>query len=1040
MCVQTSDYNPDVEILERDQNDDFEWSLLQSGISENFKELYPFVFVLPDLPKFAEKGWGLAGKLFMAGADSGWRGITTLYDQTATQPDFTPFGGKSCTPGSSAVMFPDGRIMKFGGSGAPSRMTEVIDFSSPNAPAPVWRRTAPTSVGRHYSTAVVLPDGTVLATGGSMRSNQGDLQESSFAIRTTELFSPGTAGEPGAETWCRLADIPPAGENMSPIYRGYHSQSFLLPDGRVFLGSGGQGGGSLVDHTDYQFFFPPYLFAGPRPAIALPDDPVITTGSITTLTFDRLNEVDIEKVTLIKLSSSTHNWDMEQRFLELDILAIDAETVTVAAPTSTCYATPGPYMLFALSADDGGVPSIGQYLYVDGGCEASEEAADPPAIPVSMGITNAPHGDGLDVACGSTTGQITLSTFGRSVENLCQAFSACPENGTVTLEARLLRSDNQTVPSGGIVLDTAQVAFSDGVPSVSDDLSIRAKAAAWTATIPGLGEGRNVVQICASVASLTFCKEQTVHVKELDIGPDAGGYRATTIERRFVPLSRIPGSRRVPLTNDGVHFIAFPAGFTFPFYGTYYNGIHVMANGGLRLASGATSSTNTAFPTGTIAGPHIAPFWDALDVESGGRVLSLYQGDRMVVSWERVSHALVTNGHTISFQAHLFNDGRIEFHYEDVALHSANYNDGASASIGVQDASQSVGLSVSANDSTLLSGAKALAISPSECVASALRASHDTPCTPALPLQAPARSYVCGDGEVTVPTPPLPTICDVPPDAFVHGTVPTASSHRPVIADAMRLPAGLHTVQWSVHQPIETPTGRAYSPYSDPSEQLLEVKEVHMPYLCCDPGQTVHTLTSSADTAVYGVTATEPVCVEGLRGDDDVESGAAADVLMGNEGDDVLAGGGGSDRLYGGSGDDQLAGEDGSDLLYGDDGLDYVIGGNGNDQLRGGPGDDELDGEDGEDVIFPGSGADQVLGGDDDDDIVILDLCEAASGEVLDGGPGDDRLLVPSGVTWADLTLAGVSILNIEHLVELDPYRFGASDCDANGDLVVSDD
>jgi hypothetical protein len=146
---------------------------------------------------------------------------------------------------------------------------------------------------------------------------------------------------------------------------------------------------------------------------------------------------------------------MEQRFLELDILSVTSTEVTVDAPPSTCYATPGPYMLFALSDDD--VPSIGEYVYVTGECDAAEDPADPPPTPSTLTVTNGLEIDGLQAFCGSATSQLSLATFGRTVNELCQVFGACPANETVELEARLIASDTQSVPGGGTVLDTGEV-------------------------------------------------------------------------------------------------------------------------------------------------------------------------------------------------------------------------------------------------------------------------------------------------------------------------------------------------------------------------------------------------------------------------------------------------------------------------------------------------------------------------------------------------------------------------------------------------------
>src|SRR5262245_47183542 len=69
----------------------------------------------------------------------------------------------------SSVMYGDGKAMILGGNprdadAFPSRTAEVIDLL---APTPSWRSTAPMRSGRRHANATLLPDGTVLVTGGS---------------------------------------------------------------------------------------------------------------------------------------------------------------------------------------------------------------------------------------------------------------------------------------------------------------------------------------------------------------------------------------------------------------------------------------------------------------------------------------------------------------------------------------------------------------------------------------------------------------------------------------------------------------------------------------------------------------------------------------------------------------------------------------------------------------------------------------------------------------------------------------------------------
>jgi Ca2+-binding RTX toxin-like protein len=156
---------------------------------------------------------------------------------------------------------------------------------------------------------------------------------------------------------------------------------------------------------------------------------------------------------------------------------------------------------------------------------------------------------------------------------------------------------------------------------------------------------------------------------------------------------------------------------------------------------------------------------------------------------------------------------------------------------------------------------------------------------------------------------------------------------------------------------------------------------------------------------------------------DDTLSGGSggADRLDGGPGDDLLEGGdeqnafGNGDTLQGGLGNDLLKGMGGNDLLQGDEGNDTLDGGAGNDALYGGAGNDILDGFDGNDTLVDSEGNNVLRGGAGNDSIYAAQLSfpHAGSGATVDGGAGDDNITVgrsDSTVTGG----AGNDIINIE--------------------------
>ena len=179
--------------------------------------------------------------------------------------------------------------------------------------------------------------------------------------------------------------------------------------------------------------------------------------------------------------------------------------------------------------------------------------------------------------------------------------------------------------------------------------------------------------------------------------------------------------------------------------------------------------------------------------------------------------------------------------------------------------------------------------------------------------------------------------------------------------------------------------------------------------------------------------------VTGGPGADTIEGGPDNDMLVGNEGDDVIRGGSGADEIYGEDGDDVIEGGAGTDFLVGGNGQDSLSGGDQSDLLFGNDGDDRLSGDAGDDYLQGGFGADTLLGGAGDDRLdgtfaagdSIFGPFDEDQGDVLDGGDGDDTIVigagdVATGGDGADTFVSGSFIELAElagHVTDFDPSR-----------------
>ncbi len=252
---------------------------------------------------------------------------------------------------STAVMFEPGRILLFGGG---TRQALVIDVRAGGAPVVTPAGTL--SSARQWVDGTLLPDGRVLATGGSVKQSSivTDDPISTYGSNlTAEIWDPAT----NRWTVGSSAQVP----------RLYHSTAVLLPDGRVLTAGGGSPG--PITRADAELYHPDYLTTAagtpmPRPRILGISEDTVTAGQRLAITVP--NGSDIARVTLVKTGSVTHSFNMEQRFVELGFEVSDganSDTVVTHLPDNDATITPGYYLLSVLGS--GGIPSISELVKVE---------------------------------------------------------------------------------------------------------------------------------------------------------------------------------------------------------------------------------------------------------------------------------------------------------------------------------------------------------------------------------------------------------------------------------------------------------------------------------------------------------------------------------------------------------------------------------------------------------------------------------------------------------------------------------------------------
>ncbi|MFD1661918.1 galactose oxidase-like domain-containing protein [Streptomyces caeni] len=297
------------------------------------------------------------GKIFYSGSNAGYGPDDVGRDPGVWNVDTNTFtkvpglGDPTMMETSGTVLLPpaqDERFLVIGGGGVgesklSSKRTRLIDLKAKN---PRFVDGPSLEKGTRYPQSSVLPDDTVLVSGGS-EDYRG---RSDSNIRQARIYHPDTS------TFQRVAD-PLVGRN-------YHSGSILLPDGRVmFFGSDSLYGDKANTRPGtfeqrIEIYTPPYLYRDARPSLSGGPRTIARGASGT---FTSRHAATIKKARLIRPSVSTHVTDVDQRSIALDFTT-SGTRITVTVPKNRNLVPSGWYMLFV--DDDQGTPSTAQWVRV----------------------------------------------------------------------------------------------------------------------------------------------------------------------------------------------------------------------------------------------------------------------------------------------------------------------------------------------------------------------------------------------------------------------------------------------------------------------------------------------------------------------------------------------------------------------------------------------------------------------------------------------------------------------------------------------------
>jgi hypothetical protein len=336
--------------------------------------LYPRMHLMPS-GLIASVGAGLDDRVY--NPDTGrwlWRGTTTARHY-----------GTSVLLPLENIDTEKGKILVCGGSPLPTEnSTNSAQIAEPSGTGLTRRNVQSMRHARKHLNPVILPTGQIVMFGGNLRG------WATSPVLNPEMF------DPVSETW---TDWPAA-----TVPRMYHGVALLLQDGRVW--TAGTTPTSLTKELRVEIFNPWYI-SETRPTIS--GNP--TGGAYgNTITIPTPNAADITKVSLVRVSSTTHHYNTDQRLIWLQIQGTTSSSVTVKAPINNKLAPPGYYLVHILNG--AGVPSIGTFIKIPG---SADNPPPPPSDTTAPTVAITSPANGATIS-GPSTG-VPVNVAGTASDN-----------------------------------------------------------------------------------------------------------------------------------------------------------------------------------------------------------------------------------------------------------------------------------------------------------------------------------------------------------------------------------------------------------------------------------------------------------------------------------------------------------------------------------------------------------------------------------------------------------------------------------------------
>jgi hypothetical protein len=398
---------------------------------------YPRAYVAPD------------GKVFGVSYDQMWKldpSGTGKVTSLGTLPVAIGVSGSSVMYAPGKLLFAGGGQYNNGSSQVGTNRATVVDI---NGAAPRTAETSAMRLARNWLNLTVLPNGEVLANGGTRVGAQAGAANSAY---DSEIWNPTTGKWRDAAKAQRI--------------RSYHSTAVLMPSGTVLTAAGGVPGPE--DNFNAEIYYPPYLFTkGADGRVRWADRPRITgiSGSLTyggTVSLGLADGRTLTSLSLTRATSVTHSYNTDQRRVPLSFRQ-NGTTVTATMPANANLLPPGSYLLSGVDAK--GVPTPAQMVTIKRSgagtvtvYEKDSTAADftGPSVKVRFPVTDGyvKAGASLRVEASDPHGIAGTELWINGKRQSSLRWDPAAKDGTATMTVRVYdRLNNLTQISRKVIVD-----------------------------------------------------------------------------------------------------------------------------------------------------------------------------------------------------------------------------------------------------------------------------------------------------------------------------------------------------------------------------------------------------------------------------------------------------------------------------------------------------------------------------------------------------------------------------------------------------------